>query len=655
MANLTKEQSELLVEFYQDQFRLQAETKGQGGRKKPLKSIPSFEKKVEDLCSQMRSQRPGRTSVALLSEYRVRISHYYSYAVSRKRARALESITGKAIPMLVRLDCALMSSDQIYAVDEDLIDYLTVRRPLAICRQSILFLQAEYVSEKIRTQMTDMVPTRPELEFPEALKMNRHFILHIGPTNSGKTYQALERLKEAKRGIYLGPLRLLALEVYERMQEMQVPAEMLTGQEHMEDEDFRVTAATVEMADLDMHYDIAVIDEAQMLSDPDRGHSWTRAMLGLRADEIHVCLAPAAEQVVCHLIELCHDHYEIHRYERKTELLFEDHAFEFPQDVQQGDALIVFSKKSVLDVAGRLQETGISSSVIYGSLPPEIRRRQMHMFTSHETKVVVSTDAIGMGLNLPVRRIIFMQITKYDGHDQRRLTTSEIRQIAGRAGRYGLYDTGYISAGDEASLEYLRRTYYRDEAPLDKVTLGFPQVLLSIDEPMDEILRVWHDEKPVEPFEKESVTEALELYGRALRVRGRIPGFEDPKLLYRMISCPLDIKNRHVVDLWLEYCITWASDITLRKPKPDPREKSGLARYETYYKQLDLYYQMSSRLGKVIDEKWIARERARAEDKIMGYLLKDKESYIKRCHYCGRTLPIDSPFTVCDRCWQRYR
>lgn len=96
-------------------------------------------------------------------------------------------------------------------------------------------------------------------------------------------------------------------------------------------------------------------------------------------------------------------------------LICEDTPFSFPESVLPGDALVVFSKKSVLDVAGRLEEEGIKASVIYGSLPPEIRRRQMQLFTSGKTKVVVATDAIGMGLNLPVRRIVFVQTQKFDG------------------------------------------------------------------------------------------------------------------------------------------------------------------------------------------------------------------------------------------------
>ena len=108
-------------------------------------------------------------------------------------------------------------------------------------------------------------------------------------------------------------------------------------------------------------------------------------------------MSPTAEPVVKHLIELCSDDYEIHRYERKTKLVCENRPFQFPEDVAEGDALVVFSKKSVLDVAGRLEEQGIDASVIYGSLPPEIRRRQMELFHQGKTKVVVATDAIGMG------------------------------------------------------------------------------------------------------------------------------------------------------------------------------------------------------------------------------------------------------------------
>ena len=144
-----------------------------------------------------------------------------------------------------------------------------------------LAILKNFAENGIRSQIIDMVPTRPEMEFPRALEMKRHFILHVGPTNCGKTYQALQRLRTAYKGIYLGPLRLLALEVYEKMRESGVPCTMLTGEERIYEENSRVISSTVEMLDIDQVYDVAVIDEAQMIADSDRGHSWTRGILGI--------------------------------------------------------------------------------------------------------------------------------------------------------------------------------------------------------------------------------------------------------------------------------------------------------------------------------------------------------------------------------------
>ena len=430
-----------------------------------------------------------------------------------------------------------------------------------------------------------------------------------------------------------------------------VPCTMRTGQECIEEENSRVTASTIEMADFDENYDIAVIDEAQLVADTDRGHSWTKAILGLRAEEIHICMSPAAEQVVCHLIQLCDDTFEVRRYERKTELVCEDRPFAFPDDVQEGDALIAFSKKSVLDVAGRLEEAGIASSVIYGSLPPEIRRRQTRMFNEGMTKVAVATDAIGMGLNLPVRRIVFMQTDKFDGVSRRPLRIPEVKQIAGRAGRFGIYDKGCVNALGERELEYIRTLYRADEEPLTEVNLGFPQVLLDIDAPLDELMKIWYSVTPSEPFVKENIDEALYLYEQAKRYKNQIDGFENKHLIYKMITCPIDIKDRRVVMLWLDYCRTYTADVSLEKPAFYRDRKGGIAQYETYYKQLDLYYQFSRRMQKELDEEWLAKQREKTEMRIMSYLTRGKQNYIARCKYCGRLLPLGSPFQVCDDCF----
>ena len=641
-------QKKKLNQFYIEEYE-------RAGRKKSKNSVRDsvLQSRVKNLQRAFRRARPYQTNSQVLEDLHRQLKNVAAYAYRKNRAELIEQINTEMIPKLTALDLGLLLEEQREGINGEFLAWLRRTMPEAVCSETLFTLYPKFRRYKVRNRILELVPARPEMEFAEVRELRRHFIFHIGPTNSGKTFQALERLKEAACGVYLGPLRLLALEVYERMNEMGVPCTMRTGQECIEEENSRVTASTIEMADFDENYDIAVIDEAQLVADTDRGHSWTKAVLGLRAEEIHICMSPAAEQVICHLVGLCGDDYEVRRYERKTELICEDRPFVFPDDVREGDALIAFSKKSVLDVAGRLEEAGVSSSVIYGSLPPEIRRRQTRLFNRGKTKVAVATDAIGMGLNLPVRRIVFLQADKFDGTSRRPLRTPEIKQIAGRAGRYGIYDKGYVSAMGEQELEYIRERFEAPEEPLTQVNLGFPQVLLDINAPLDELMKIWYSVTPSEPFVKENIDEALYLYEQAKKCRNMIDGFENKHLLYRMITCPIDIKDRKVVALWLNYCKTWSADVSLERPVLRREKKGGILQYETYYKQLDLYYQFSHRMQKEIDEEWLAAEREKTEMQIMNYLAKGKQNYIARCRYCGKLLPLGSPFQVCDRCYER--
>lgn len=641
-------QKKKLNQFYIEEYE-------RAGRKKSKNSVRDsvLQSRVKNLQRAFRRARPYQTNSQVLEDLHRQLKNVAAYAYRKNRRELIEQINTEMIPKLTALDLGLLLEEQREGINGEFLAWLRRTMPEAVCSETLFTLYPKFRRYKVRNRILELVPARPEMEFAEVRELRRHFIFHIGPTNSGKTFQALERLKEAACGVYLGPLRLLALEVYARMNEMGVPCTMRTGQECIEEENSRVTASTIEMADFDENYDIAVIDEAQLVADTDRGHSWTKAVLGLRAEEIHICMSPAAEQVICHLVGLCGDDYEVRRYERKTELICEDRPFVFPDDVREGDALIAFSKKSVLDVAGRLEEAGVSSSVIYGSLPPEIRRRQTRLFNRGKTKVAVATDAIGMGLNLPVRRIVFLQADKFDGTSRRPLRTPEIKQIAGRAGRYGIYDKGYVSAMGEQELEYIRERFEAPEEPLTQVNLGFPQVLLDINAPLDELMKIWYSVTPSEPFVKENIDEALYLYEQAKKCRNMIDGFENKHLLYRMITCPIDIKDRKVVALWLNYCKTWSADVSLERPVLRREKKGGILQYETYYKQLDLYYQFSHRMQKEIDEEWLAAEREKTEMQIMNYLAKGKQNYIARCRYCGKLLPLGSPFQVCDRCYGR--
>ncbi len=637
-----------LLQFYIEQYAGAA-------RKKPRRppKYAGMEKRIEALQRTLKNAKPARVNIRNLEELHRQVKNAAGFGVRKNQENIIRLVNEEFLPKLMQLDISVLLEEQKNGVNGEFLAYLRRAMPGRICQETLFTLYPRFRQHKVKNKILELVPMRPEMEFSEVREMRRRFILHIGPTNSGKTFQSLERLKLAERGVYLGPLRLLALEVYEQMKKSGVPCAMRTGQECIEEEDSRVTASTIEMADFDEDYDIAVIDEAQMVTDPDRGHSWTKAILGLRAGEIHICMSPAAEQAVIHLIELCGDDYEIQRYIRKTELICEEEPFRFPEDVKQGDALIVFSKKSVLDVAGRLEEQRVDASVIYGSLPPEIRRRQMRQFNSGRTKVVVATDAIGMGLNLPVRRIVFLQADKYDGVSRRPLLVSEIKQIAGRAGRFGIYNSGYVNAMGKEELEYIRERYEAQEEPVTQVNLGFPQILLDIDAPLDELLKIWHDVTPSEPFVKENIDEALYLYEQARRWKNMIDGFENKHILYKMITCPIDIKDKRVVALWLLYCKTYTADVSLEKPVLYRDKSKGIMQYETYYKQLDLYYQFSHRMQKVLDEEWLNTEREKTEMAIMRYLSKGKHNYIARCRYCGKLLPLGSPFQVCDGCYNR--
>lgn len=198
-------------------------------------------------------------------------------------------------------------------------------------------------------------------------------------------------------------------------------------------------------------------------------------------------------------------------------------------------------------------------------------------FYQRKTKVVVATDAIGMGLNLPVRRIVFVQTQKFDGTTRRGLTVPEVKQIAGRAGRFGLFDTGYVNAMGQESLDYIREQLTQEEEPIEKVSLGFPQILLDLDEPLDVIIKVWKSVEPTPPFEKVSVDEILSLYAQAERHRDDIYGFDDKRILYRMISCPIDIKDHQVVLQWLRYCKDYPADKQPETPGQRCRFQAGTA------------------------------------------------------------------------------
>ncbi|MEG3639134.1 helicase-related protein [Magnetococcus sp. PR-3] len=280
--------------------------------------------------------------------------------------------------------------------------------------------------------------------FP-AREQVRHFTLYLGPTNSGKTYQALQRLKDAETGCYLAPLRLLALEVADTLNEWGVPCSMVTGEERMMVEGAKHTASTIEMLSTHTKFDVAVIDEAQMVGDIDRGWAWTQAILGVRAKEVCIIAAPSARPIIEKLLRLTEEPWDVVELERLTPLQTLSKPVESLTEMEPGTALVAFSRTQVLRLKAEVEHaTGKKCAALYGALPPEVRRMQAALFNRGDAPYLVATDAIGMGLNLPIKTILFAQDRKMINRVEHMLTPMEVRQIAGRAGRYGKNEVGFV-------------------------------------------------------------------------------------------------------------------------------------------------------------------------------------------------------------------
>ena len=266
----------------------------------------------------------------------------------------------------------------------------------------------------------------------------------LGPTNTGKTHVAIEKMLEHDSGIFGLPLRLLAREVYDKcINKVGVEkVALITGEEKIIPSTAQYFICTVESMPKDKEVDFIAIDEIQMSADRERGHIFTQRMLEARGTKLTMFLG---SQVMAKIISDLVDDVEFEKKERYSKLSYS--GIKKISRLDRKVAIIAFSIEEVYAIAELVRRQKGGAAVIMGSLSPKTRNSQVGLYQSGDVDYLIATDAIGMGLNMDINEIYFSNLKKFDGKKTRRLNLIEMSQIAGRAGRYK-NDGGFGTTGD---------------------------------------------------------------------------------------------------------------------------------------------------------------------------------------------------------------
>ena len=335
----------------------------------------------------------------------------------------------------------------------------------------------------------------------------------LGPTNTGKTYLAIETMLSFESGMIGFPLRLLAREVYDKIIKKIDPTKvaLITGEEKIIPSNAKYYLCTVESMPIDKNLEFVAIDEIQMCSDFERGHIFTDRLLNLRGEKLTMLLGSSTMKKI---ISNLNADIEFINKERLSKLTYVGHKK--ISRIDRKSAIIAFSTEEVYAIAELIRRQKGGAAIVMGSLSPKTRNAQVALYQSGDVDFLVATDAIGMGINMDLDHVFFSNLKKFDGKKLRKLNSSEIGQIAGRAGRY-LNDGSFGITGDCSEInseeveslethkfEEIRTIFWRNP------NLNFNNansLLISLDEkPNEEWLRRIHeceDEKVLKHFLKD--------------------------------------------------------------------------------------------------------------------------------------------------------
>ncbi len=491
--------------------------------------------------------------------------------------------------------------------------------------------------------------------FPLARERKRRILFHAGPTNSGKTYTAMEQLRQAQTGYYLAPLRLLALEGYESLREHGVAASLITGEEEILHPHTTHVSSTIEMLNFEAEVDCCVIDEIQMIADRDRGWAWANALIGAPARTLILTGSEDAIDAVERLARYLNEPLEIIHFERKNPLEVMRQPVPLKK-VKPLTAVVAFSRKEVLSLKQRLTPRH-RVSVIYGNLSPEVRREEARKFREGDTDVLVATDAIAMGLNLPIRTLLFARDNKFDGLRRRELTASEILQIAGRSGRYGYHEHGYVGALDAPTLETIQAKFHRPLPPIElpvSVMASLHHVLLIGEilqtDDLLEILTFFAKNMEFDgPFRAANIESMLE-------IAAIVGEYDlDLKARYHLATAPVAINSPYIESVFHRYLhhLERGRSVPYLAPTDLPRyarTSDELLEAEDRVKEVSLYLWLGFRFeGLFPDADAAIASRARLNRYIERTL--ERGELIKRCRKCGQPLDLSYRYSICERCY----
>ncbi len=258
------------------------------------------------------------------------------------------------------------------------------------------------------------------------------------------------------------------------------------------------------------------------------------------------------------------------------------------------------------------------------------------------------SDAIGMGLNLPIRRIIFMETEKFDGIERRELKPEEIKQIAGRAGRFGMYNRGFVGAIQ--NLPAIQAGLEAVAPPLEYAVAGFSDLVLQVDFDLLEVLIQWNQMPTVEPYRRLDITRYISIISK-MREMGFVLTREQE---LRAANIPFDETEDALRDLFFQFLHRWQRGESIEQPGLGDEEPT-LPELEQFYRKLDLYFSFAKAFDCPVDEDRLYDSRERVADEINEILLHRLRNNIRFCARCGKALPLHHRGRLCDACFRRDR